>query len=120
LSKQQPEFATDSFEMRGVTFKLREISIDRYDELLKQCTEMVDINGVDVERTNEELLLRLVTLDSLLEPKLSASQIRSNGVRFVRTLESRVRALNFGTEPTRDLKSKDTDDEGDQGNAPVG
>jgi len=116
-----PQFATDSFVMRGITFHLQEISIDRYDELLKQCTETVEINGVDVERTNEDLLLRLVTLDTLVEPKLSAAQIRAQGVRFVRTLEAKVRTLNFGTEPTTAAKAGDAPVEAvDAGNAAGG
>jgi len=83
------DFDERKVEIRGAEFTIKELSAEEYDTALKQATkEDGDIDMV--------LLLRLMTIKSLQEPKLSAEDISKMPYKVSRRLSSAVNELHFG------------------------
>jgi len=83
------DFDERKVEIRGAVFTIKELSAEEYDTALKQATkEDGDIDMV--------LLLRLMTIKSLQEPKLSAEDISKMPYKVSRRLSSAVNELHFG------------------------
>jgi hypothetical protein len=93
---------------RGQTFKLQEVEISVYDEALtKATTRTFDADGQTQEAVDQPLLIRLLLLESLTEPRVTSEDLSHMGTRLVRQLERDVRDLHFDVEPeTPEAKRK--------------
>lgn len=88
------EFEERQVEIRGQKFTIKELSAEEYDTALKAATKPDgDIDMV--------LLLRMMVLRSLQEPKMSAEEVNRLPYKVSRRLATAVNELHFG------------DDEGD-------
>jgi hypothetical protein len=83
------EFDEKVVEIRGAKFTIRELSAEEYDTCLKAANKADgDIDMV--------LLLRLMVMRSLQEPKMSAEDISKLPYKVSRRLASAVNELHFG------------------------
>lgn len=83
------EFEEREVEIRGAKFTIRELSAEEYDTCLKAATKADgDIDMV--------LLLRMMVLRSLQEPKMAAEDIIKLPYKVSRRLSSAVNELHFG------------------------
>lgn len=101
--------------IRGVTYTVTELSMERYDELLKKATNKNrnDITGLDEEEVDQTLLMRLMVLDSV-RPKPEA--VMKLGVRYYRALTRLISDLHYGDEPVK-IEDDVPDEETPRGNA---
>lgn len=109
---------TDRFIMRGRRFVLTEVDAGTYSELMDDFTTVNDATGSEL--LDEDGFIRALTVKSLTEPKVTATELARMGQRLVRTLEGRVRTLHLAAEPvsTEGLEPEpDVDDEDKEGNA---
>lgn len=90
-----PEMRVESVKARGTTYWYRELSAIEYDELVKQATSDDD---VDVQ-----LLSRLMTLKSVMQPELDAEEWATKPMPLVRKVQQAVTSLHW---------AGDEDDEG--------
>jgi hypothetical protein len=83
------DFEEREVSIRGTEFKIRELSAEEYDTCLKSATKPDgDIDMV--------LLLRLMVLKSLQEPKMGAEDLTKLPYKVSRQLSSAVNDLHFG------------------------
>ena len=70
---------TKTVEIRGIRFKIRELTIGEYDELEKKATTKrpnpVNPDGPEFEVTDRSQLLRLMVLKCVVEPRLTPSKL---------------------------------------------
>lgn len=88
-----PQFAEKEVVDHGTTYRLRELSSKKYDELYKKS----DIKGDGDPDT--VMLLRLMLIEALQEPKLTGDQIADLPFRLVNKLSRACNDLHFGDEP---------------------
>jgi hypothetical protein len=107
--------ATIRATIRGITYTVTELSMERYDELLKKSTNKVrnDITGLDEEEIDQTLLMRLMVMDAV-RPK--PDQVMKLGVRYYRALTRLVSDLHYGDEPVK-IEDAPPDEETPRGNA---
>jgi hypothetical protein len=107
--------ATVRATIRGVTYTVSELSMERYDELLKKATSKVrnDITGQDEEEVDNQTLMRLMINDTV-RPK--PDQLLKLGVRYYRALQKLVSDLHYGDEPVT-IEDDVPDEETPRGNA---
>lgn len=86
------EFLEDSVTLRGTTYKFRELSGERYEELLKEA------EGPD-GTADLSTVLRLMIPESLIDPKLTTEQIYRKPLPVVTAIQNHVNRLHFRTEP---------------------
>lgn len=83
------DFDERKVEIRGAEFTIKELSAEEYDTTLKSATKADgDIDMV--------LLLRLMTIKSLQEPKMSPEDMAKLPYKVSRRLASAVNDLHFG------------------------
>jgi len=112
-SEMTNEFAEVKHTYRGVTYVLRELPMDRYDELVEQATaEATDADGEVTKVFDSAAHTKLLLVEALVEPKLTARQLYGKGTRLVRALQAKVFALHLDPEPEEKAKGED-DDEGE-------
>jgi len=85
---EQPVFEERDTEVRGTVYRFRELSAVQYDECLKMATKADE----DIDMV---LLLRLMLVKSLVEPKLSAVQISELPYKVTRQLSTVVNRMHF-------------------------
>lgn len=111
------DFATVTRTYRGTTFVFEEADVATYDKCLKKATtvETDPVTGQDVDRVDENMVLRLLMRECIREPKIT--DFSGIGVRLMRQLERDVRDLHFSAEPTtkKSAKSKDGAEDEDDG-----
>jgi len=102
--------------IRGTTYTINELSMDRYNELLQKATTKTrnDITGDMDEDIDQTLLMRLMIMESV-RPK--PDQLMKLGVRFYRGLSKLVNELHYGDEPVKIETPDDSAEETPQGNA---
>lgn len=107
--------ATVRATIRGVTYIISELSMERYNELLDKATSKKknEITGLDEEEIDQQVLARLMILDSV-RPK--PDQLLKLGVRYYRALNRLVSDLHYGDEPVK-IETDDPAEETPQGNA---
>lgn len=107
--------ATIRATIRGTTYTVTELSMDRYDELLKKATTKTrnDITGLDEEDIDQQVLMRLM-INDCVRPK--PDQLLKLGVRYYRALQRLVSDLHYGDEPVK-IEDDVPDEETPQGNA---
>lgn len=115
-----PEFEEQVITVRGIDYKLRELSIGEFDELQKKATVVRTnpLTGEDNEDTDSALLLRLMVLACVVEPKLTSEKFTQMPMRAAGRLNAAVNRMHFGEEPASTTKKKDEEEpaEGESGN----
>lgn len=112
-----PDFLEEEVTVRGMTFRLRELSIGDYDELVKKATkkESDPITGREDEVVDNTILLKLMVMRCSVEPKLTAEALSNLPMRVVLKLNQTVNRMHYGDEPETEKKADD--EEGtDKGN----
>jgi hypothetical protein len=111
ISTLTPEFLEEEVTVRGSTFKLRELSIGEYDELVKKATRTTvnAITGENEETIDNALLLKLMVLKCSVEPKLTPESLANLPMRVVLKLNQTVNRMHYGDEP--DTKKPDDGEE---------
>jgi len=94
------EFTRVEKVYRGTTFVMEEADVATYDKCLKKATKQVQdpVTGQDTDDVDENLLLRLLLRECMIEPKIT--DLTTLGVRLMRQLERDIRDLHFSVEPT--------------------
>lgn len=108
------EFARVERTYRGTKFVFQEADVATYDKCLKKATSTREdpVTGQDVEDVDENLLLRLLMKECLVEPK--TVDFTALGIRLMRQLERDVRGLHFDIEPTTDGGAKKAKKDADE------
>ena len=115
-----PDFLEEEVTVRGLTFRLRELSIGDYDELVKKASKPVTnlATGQEDEIIDNSLLLKLMVLRCSVEPKLTPESLAGLPMRVVLKLNQTVNRMHYGDEPETEKKADDTaDEETPKGNA---
>lgn len=112
-----PDFLEEEVHVRGVTYRLRELSIGEYDDLVKKATTKTlnPITGNDEESIDNALLLKLMVIRCSVEPKLSPEALSALPMRVVLKLNQTVNRMHYGDEPEK--KAESSEEGTDQGNA---
>lgn len=115
-----PDFDEQVVTVRGVDYKLRELSIGEYDDLQKKATvtRTNPLTGEDREETDTVLLLRLMVLACVVDPKLTSEKFAQMPMRAAGRLNAAVNRMHFGDEPESTAKKKTDEEpeEAEQGN----
>lgn len=118
IASLDPKLNEEWIEMRGVRFHLRELSIGRYDELVVQCTSQVsDALGGTVDKLDDDLFSKLLTKECVVTPQVTPARLAVWGTRMARQLQRRVNAMHFDSEPIKEIKPGDDEDDA-EGTAP--
>jgi len=114
-----PDFLEEEVTVRGVTYRLRELSIGDYDELVKKATTKVanPLTGQDDETIDNSLLLKFMVLRCSVEPKLTPEALANLPMRVVLKLNQTVNRMHYGDEPETEKKADDAAEETPKGNA---
>jgi hypothetical protein len=109
-----PDFLEEEVTVRGVTYRLRELSIGDYDELVKKATSKVanPLTGQDDEAIDNALLLKLMVLRCSVDPKLTPESLSTLPMRVVLKLNQTVNRMHYGDEPETEKKADDAAEEG--------
>lgn len=100
-SKLTEEFETREVPIRGVTYKFKELSASEYDSIIKLAAGPDD---------NAELntVLRLMAVKSIIEPKVTSTELEAKPYPVYAKLLQTVNAMHFT--PLEDEKNG-TEDE---------
>jgi hypothetical protein len=114
-----PDFLEEEITVRGMTFRLRELSIGDYDELVKKATTKVanPLTGQDDESIDNSLLLKFMVLRCSVDPKLTPESLAGLPMRVVLKLNQTVNRMHYGDEPETEKKADDAAEETPKGNA---
>lgn len=115
-----PDFNEEVVKIRDQEFRLRELSIGEYDDLVKKVTteKTNPITGEDEEQIDNQLLLKFMVLKCVIDPKLTAEKLAVMPMRVVLKLNQTVNKMHYGEEPSEAVKSEEgEDDEEKKGNA---
>jgi len=114
-----PDFLEEEITVRGMTFRLRELSIGDYDELVKKATTKVanPLTGQDDESIDNSLLLKFMVLRCSVDPKLTPESLAGLPMRVVLKLNQTVNKMHYGDEPETEKKADDAAEETPKGNA---
>ena len=114
-----PDFLEEEITVRGMTFRLRELSIGDYDELVKKATTKVanPLTGQDDETIDNSLLLKFMVLRCSVDPKLTPESLAGLPMRVVLKLNQTVNRMHYGDEPETEKKADDAAEETPKGNA---
>lgn len=114
MAKISTDFDTKEITLRGVAYRLKELSIGTYDKLVQLSTETkTNAFGAEAEVTDNAKLLRLMVIES---SGLSADRLSGLPARVVFKLNELVNLIHFGDEPEK--KDDEPAAEGDsEGNA---
>jgi len=96
-----PDFLEEEVTIRNVTYKLRELSIGDYDDLVKKATRNVTnpVTGEEDESIDNALLLKLMVLRCSVDPKLTPETLAALPMRVVLKLNQTVNRMHYGDEP---------------------
>lgn len=85
------EFVERELNLRGVNYRIRELSAQQYDDCVRMATKADD--EIDMVA-----LLKLMVTKSLVEPKLTSDDLAALPYRVSRELGSAVNRLHFADE----------------------
>lgn len=102
-----PDFLEEEVTVRGATFKLRELSIGEYDELVRKATTKTPnaMTGQEDEAIDNSLLLKLMVIKCSVEPKLTPESLANLPMRVVLKLNQTVNRMHYGDEPAEPKKA---------------
>ena len=114
-----PDFLEEEVIVRGSSFRLRELSIGDYDDLVKKATQKQtnQISGEEIETIDNSLLLKLMVLKCSVAPKLTPESLAALPMRVVLKLNQTVNRMHYGDEPESEKKADDSTEETAKGNA---
>lgn len=116
-----PDFLEEEVVIRGQTYRLRELSIGEYDDLVKKATtkQTNPLTGDESEVIDNALLLKLMVLKCAVDPKLNAEALSNLPMRVVLKLNQTVNRMHYGDEPETEKKAdgEAEEEEPAQGNA---
>jgi hypothetical protein len=109
--------AWSTHEFRDVTYKVTELSIGEYDDIVKKATrkeKIRDENGVDqeIEVLDNTLQSRMMLKACVVEPE--KVDITKLGTRLTLALNGIVNRLHYGIEPDALRQPKKADDDEDK------
>lgn len=106
------DFLEEEVTVRGRSFRLQELSIGDYDELVKKATKAQTnpLTGEDSEVIDNALLLKLMVLKCSVDPKLTPESLANLPMRVVLKLNQTVNRMHYGDEPETE-KSADSGSE---------
>jgi hypothetical protein len=109
-----PEFLEEEVTVRGLTFRLRELSIGDYDDLVRKATTKTTnpVTGGEDESIDNSLLLKLMVLRCSFDPKLTAETLAGLPMRVVLKLNQTVNRMHYGDEPATPKKDDGEAEEG--------
>ena len=118
-SSLTPDFLEEEVTVRGSTFRLRELSIGEYDELVKKATQKQTnpMSGEETESIDNSLLLKLMVLKCSVDPKLTPETLAGLPMRVFLKLNQTVNRMHYGDEPESEKKAADDGEETPKGNA---
>lgn len=99
------DFYEETITLRGTEYIFREITAEKYEELLKMAEN--EDGSADLAT-----VLRLMIPESLISPKLSTEQIYRKPLPVVTAIQNAVNKLHFKNEPTEPEKPKDGEGDG--------
>lgn len=115
-----PDFLEEEVNIRGTVYRLRELSIGEYDDLVTKATKKTTnpITGEDVESIDNAVLLKMMVLKCSIDPKLSAETLSGLPMRVVLKLNQTVNRMHYGDEPEgkKSEKSEDVEEGAAKGN----
>ena len=114
------DFTEEVVKIRDQEYRLRELSIGEYDDLVKKSTteRTNPMTGEEEEQTDNQLLLKLMVLKCVVEPKLTAERLGTMPMRVVLKLNQTVNRMHYGDEPSESVKADEEEEEGEKkGNA---
>ena len=122
MSKTQltPDFLEEEVNIRGTIYRLRELSIGEYDDLVTKATKKTTnpITGEDVESIDNAVLLKMMVLKCSFDPKLNAEALSSLPMRVVLKLNQTVNKMHYGDEPEgKKVEKPEPEEETPKGNA---
>jgi hypothetical protein len=96
-----PEFSEETVVIRGVPYRLRELSIGDYEDLVKKATinKTNPLTGEDDDQIDNALLLKLMVIRCSVAPKLNAEALSNLPMRVVLKLNQTVNKMHYGDEP---------------------
>jgi len=108
-----PDFLEEEVTVRNVTYKLRELSIGDYDDLVKKATRNVTnpVTGEEDESIDNALLLKLMVLRCSVDPKLTPETLAALPMRVVLKLNQTVNRMHYGDEPETKPKAVEEGEE---------
>lgn len=108
-----PDFNEEVVILRGVKYRLRELSIGEYNGLVELSTTQREnpITGMQEEEVDNTVLLRFMVLKSVIEPKLTAEKLAELPMRVVLKLNQTVNRMHYGDEPDEKEPAGATADE---------
>lgn len=105
VAEPTDQIETVKVEIRGRRYMFRELKISEYDKLVKQATrEEPDADGNMQEITDTTLLMRLMILKSMTDPKINAEDLNDLGSKVYRAISSVVNELHYTPEPIKQIK----------------
>lgn len=113
-----PDFLEEEVIVRGTTFRLRELSIGDYDELVRKATtkQTNSLTGEETETIDNSLLLKFMVLKCSVVPKLTPEALANLPMRVVLKLNQTVNRMHYGDEPETE-KKEEAEEETAKGNA---
>jgi hypothetical protein len=113
-----PDFNEEVVKIRDQEYRLRELSIGEYEDLVKKATteRTNPITGEEEEQTDNTLLLKFMVLKCVVEPKISAEKLAELPMRVVLKLNQTVNRMHYGDEPTEEVEAGEEDEEEKKGN----
>ena len=112
-----PEPVEVILHIREKKYRLRELTIGEYDDLVKKATTKKEGPlGNEIEDLDNVLLLRLMVLKCCVEPKLTPELLSSLPMRMVGKLNQTVNSMHYGDEPETE-KEEDSDEGEAKGNS---
>jgi hypothetical protein len=108
-----PDFVEEEVVIRGSVFRLRELSIGEYDDLVRKSTtkQTNPMTGEESEVIDNSLLLKLMVIKCSVEPKLTAEVLANLPMRVVLKLNQTVNRMHYGDEPESEKKADETSEE---------
>lgn len=106
-------------EIRGKRYVAREIEAGEYNRLVKQATRVEsDADGDPQEVIDNVLLLQLMAVKSIVEPKMTSEQFSKLPMRVSRAINRVISELHYVEEPIKQIKDdeEDADKEKARGN----
>jgi len=113
------DFLEETLTVRGVTYRLRELSIGEYDDLVKKATiTRTNALGEESETIDNSVLLKMMVNKCLVDPKLTPEQQSRLPMRVMLKLNTTVNRMHYGDEPEEKTPEPADDAEGAaEGNA---
>lgn len=101
--------------IRGVTYTFRELEIGEWDDLVLKATSTKKVNGVEVEETDNTLLLKLMVMSSCTSPRLTVPGLAKLRMPVALRINRIVNDMHYELTPDDPKKDKDGEEtqEGD-------